>query len=82
MNQRIVYPNGNGISIVCPTGSLPLAEIAKKDVPAGVPYIIIDASELPSDRQFRNAWTADFSEPDGYGMGHDAWAAQYIPEAE
>ena len=41
--------------------------IAKKDVPAGVPYKIIDATDVPSDRTFREAWEADFTEFDGVG---------------
>ena len=27
-----------------------------KDVPAGKPHRIVDVSELPNDRTFRNAW--------------------------
>ena len=42
-------------------------EIIKKSVPSGVPYLIIDSSELPADTEFRDAWQADFSNPDGYG---------------
>jgi hypothetical protein len=33
-----------------------MARIAAKDVPAGVPFEIVDASEIPADRTFRNAW--------------------------
>ena len=33
-----------------------IEELAAKDVPAGRPYKIVDASEVPSDRTFRNAW--------------------------
>ena len=33
--------------------------LAQKDVPAGKPYKIIDASEIPADRSQRNAWTVD-----------------------
>ena len=32
-------------------------ELALKDVPEGVPYEIVDADEIPSDRFFRGAWT-------------------------
>jgi len=68
MNQRIVYPNSEGgIAIVIPTGELSTEETAKKDVPSGVPYKIVDVSEIPSDRTFRAAWEADFTNPDGYG---------------
>jgi hypothetical protein len=76
MNQRIIYPNGNGISIVIPTGELPVDEVARKDVPAGVPYLIVDVDFIPTDRTFRNAWEADFSNPDGYGIGAEAWFAE------
>ena len=30
--------------------------IAQKDVPSGRPYKIVDVSEVPTDRTFRNAW--------------------------
>jgi hypothetical protein len=33
-----------------------IARIAAKDVPAGVPFEIVDTSEIPADRTFRNAW--------------------------
>lgn len=75
MNNKIVFPNENGISIITPTGELPIEEVCLKDVPAGLPYLIIDAEDIPSSREFRNAWQADFSSPDGYGIGHDAWTA-------
>jgi hypothetical protein len=51
-------------------------DLAKKDVPVGIPYKIISASDLPTDTKFRDAWTADMSNPHGYGIGHDAWIAE------
>lgn len=30
--------------------------IAAKDVPAGKPFKIVDVSDIPEDRTFRNAW--------------------------
>ena len=60
MNKRIIYPNDDGgISIIIPSESV---EAAMKDIPSGKPYKIIDAADIPSDRTFRDAWTADFSE--------------------
>jgi hypothetical protein len=60
MNPRIIYPSDNGgIVVVIPAGSI---EAAMKDIPAGKPYKIIDAVDIPADREFRNAWTADFTE--------------------
>ena len=70
MNQRIIYPTDEGgIAIIVPAPECPLSleEICVKDVPTGVPYRIIDSSELPADGEFRNAWEADFTNPDGYG---------------
>lgn len=74
--QIIIYPNGNGIAIIKPTGEIPFEEVARKDVPAGMPYLIADESDIPEDRTFRDAWTADFSTPDGFGIGADAWFAE------
>jgi hypothetical protein len=58
--KRILFPNDDGgVAIIIPAESV---EAAMKDVPAGKPYKIIDAADVPADRTFRNAWTADFTE--------------------
>ena len=68
MNKRIIYPNATGIAVITPTGDLSVEETALKDVPSGVKYKIIDVSDLPSDRDFRNAWEYDFTTDfDGVG---------------
>ena len=68
MNQRIIYPQETGIAVITLTGELSLEETALKDVPTGVKYKIIDASDLPEDRDFRNAWEYDFTDSfDGVG---------------
>jgi hypothetical protein len=47
--------------------------VALKDVPAGKPFKIIDASEIPTDRSQRNAWTVDEAElTDGAGAEYGA----------
>ena len=59
MDKRIIYQNDEGgISIVVPAPEcgLTIEEIAAKDVPAGKDYKIVDVSEIPEDRTFRNAW--------------------------
>ena len=74
---KILYPNPDGgISVIVPTGELPIEDVCQKDVPAGTPYLIVEDDDIPSDRTFRGAWEADFSNPDGYGIGADAWFAQ------
>jgi hypothetical protein len=58
-NKIIIYPNSEGgVAIIVPVidCGLTIEQVAQKDVPAGVQFKIIDASELPSDRTFRNAW--------------------------
>ena len=59
MNQRIIYPTDEGgVAIIIPAFDcgLTIEEIAAKDVPAGKPFQIVDASEIPTDRTFRAAW--------------------------
>lgn len=59
MNQRIIFPNDEGgVSVIVPTAEcgLTIQQIAAKDVPMGKPYKIVDVSDIPSDRTFRNAW--------------------------
>ena len=59
MNSRIIYPTDDGgVAIIIPAAEcgLTIEEIATKDVPTGKPYKIVDASEIPTDRTFRNAW--------------------------
>jgi hypothetical protein len=57
--KRIIYPTQEGgvaIVIPAPDCGLTIEEIAAKDVPAGTPYKIVDVSDIPEDRTFRNAW--------------------------
>ena len=58
--KRILFPNDDGgISVIIPAESL---DAAMKDIPSGKPYLIVDATDIPADREFRNAWTADFTD--------------------
>ena len=59
MEKRIIYPtDAGGVAIVIPAPDcgLTIEEIAAKDVPAGKPHKIVDVSEIPQDRTFRDAW--------------------------
>ena len=61
MTQRIIYPNDDGgVAILIPTTEYlethTIEELAAKDVPAGKPFQIVDASYIHSDRTFRDAW--------------------------
>ena len=58
-NTKVIFPNDEGgVSVLTPVLNcgLTLEEIIAKDVPAGKPHQVIDRSELPTDRTFRNAW--------------------------
>ncbi len=56
-NQRIIYPNDEGgVAIVVPAPGVALEEVLKA-VPAGKPFQIVEATDIPTDRTFRNAWT-------------------------
>ena len=47
-----------------------IEEIAAKDVPTGYKYKIVEDSDVPTDRSFRNAWTVDENDlTDGTGSG-------------
>jgi hypothetical protein len=70
MSQRIIYQNeSGGVAIIIPADcGLTIQEIAAKDVPTGKPFKIVDASEIPTDRQWRNEWTVDEADlTDGVG---------------
>ena len=59
--KRILYKNpDNSVSIIVPTQEYlethTIEELALKDVPANTPYKIVDVSDIPTDRTFRNAW--------------------------
>jgi hypothetical protein len=58
MNSRIIYPTDDGgVAVIVPADcGLTIEEIAAKDVPAGKPFEIVDVSEIPENRDFRDAW--------------------------
>ena len=70
-NKRIIYKKDDSVvSIIVPIteSGLTVEQIAKKDVPTGKKYKIVDVSEISSDRTFRGAWPIDDSElTDGVG---------------
>ena len=52
--NRIIYKTTEGkVAVIIPTDTI---EACMKDIPEGVEYAIVDATEIPSDRTFRNAW--------------------------
>jgi hypothetical protein len=75
--KQIIYPNEfGGVALLVPANGWTVEVVARKDVPAGTPYKIVNSEDLPQDHTFFNAWEADFSNPDGYGIGPEAWFAE------
>lgn len=71
MHKRIIYQtDGGGVAVIIPASDcgLTIDQIAAKDVPTGLPYKIVDASEIPTDRSARALWDIDEAElTDGVG---------------
>lgn len=64
--MKIVYKNeSGGVSIITPTPEalehMTIDEIALRDVPTGLPFAIVEDSEIPTDRTYRDAWVVDKS---------------------
>lgn len=61
MDKRILFqPAGAPVAVVVPCEcGLTIKEIGVKDVPAGLPFWIVDAETIPTDRAFREAWELD-----------------------
>ena len=69
-NKRIIYQNDEGgVAVLIPADcGLTIEQIAAKDVPTGKAYKIVDVSDVPTDRQWRNEWTVDEADlTDGVG---------------
>jgi len=80
--NKIIYIQDSGIiSVIHPSqeavDAYGINAIARKDVPLGKPYKIIDASFIPTDRSQREAWSVDESElTDGVGSSSNEFEVQ------
>jgi hypothetical protein len=59
--KRIIYrKDDGGVAIIIPTPEYlaehTIEELAIKDVPEGKEFKIVDVSDIPTDRTFRDAW--------------------------
>ena len=78
----IIYKQLDGTIAVCnPNHALAAIigyeAIARKDVPAGLRYKIVDESELPADRSLQHLWRVDDAQLDD-GVGADS--SEFPPE--
>ena len=54
--SKVIFTNSDGtVSIMTPIEGT-AEECAKRDLPDGTSYEIVDDSVIPTDRSFRNAW--------------------------
>lgn len=69
--KRIVYQlEGQPVSILIPCEcGLTIEQIGRKDVPVGVQFWIVEANTIPTDREFRDAWTINPAEMSGAPKG-------------
>jgi len=71
VNKRIIYKDTDGnVAVIIPADcGLTIEEIAAKDVPTGLPYKIVDAKDIPTDRTARDLWDVDTADlTDGVGV--------------
>jgi hypothetical protein len=57
-DSRVIYPNDEGgVSVIHPSPSCSSIDKMIEAVPAGKPHQVVNASDIPTDRTYRNAWT-------------------------
>jgi hypothetical protein len=65
MSKVIIWMQDNGVlAVTHPADNcgLTIEEIAKKDLPSGKKYKIIEVEDLPEWNEFRDAWEIDEEE--------------------
>lgn len=66
-NQVVVFEiDGGSVGVLIPSLNcgLTLSQIISRDLDSGTKYKIVNRSEMPVDREFRNAWEMDFTDAD------------------
>jgi len=82
MTKRIIYQNEKGgVAVIVPSQEAiekyGIEAIALKDVPVGKPFKIVDTTDVPSDRTFRDAWEVDEATlTDGVGADSNEFQTQ------
>lgn len=64
---------GCGVMYPSPESGLSVDDTARKDVPCGKRYIIVDEQDLP-ERKYLSAVQVEFNEEDSRGYGPEVWA--------
>lgn len=87
MQIILVKTQGNGLRLLRPTSNVlklyTIEQVAQKDVEEGLPFWIVEDTELPTDKTFRDAWeiSETMREPDGYGSPFNTFS-ELIEDAE
>jgi hypothetical protein len=82
--MKIIFKNqDNSIGIITPTDEAlsfaTIEQIAEKDVPKDLPYKIVEDTDIPSDRTYRDAWEWDDTiVPDGFGGESNEFDAELL----
>lgn len=87
--MRIMYKNiDNSVGVLIPTQEAlsfaTIEQIAEKDVPQDLPYWIVSADDIPTDRSQREAWEIDEDEmgdPDGFGGESNEFTEEQLQAA-
>lgn len=66
--MKIAFPYNGEIALITvdPKSKFDIDTLAKRNVPKGIPYLLVEEKDLPP-REWIEAWEADWSSPDGYG---------------
>jgi hypothetical protein len=55
-DKRVIYPtDDNGVAVIVPAPGVTLEQVLAA-VPNGKPHQVINATDVPTDRTFRDAW--------------------------
>ena len=82
--NKIIYKNSdNSVAVLIPTEEAlsfaTIEQIAEKDVPKNLPYKIVSADDISSDRTYRDAWEWDNAiKPDGFGGESNEFDAELL----
>ena len=81
--KRIIFENiDKTIGILIPSQEcidlFGIEAIAKKDVPKGLPFWIVEDSFIPNDRTFRGAWEIDENMEVANGVGSQYYTFEEV----
>lgn len=64
-----IYKENDSMALVVPPKGFDHVQAAEMAIPFKHPFLFVPEKDIPEDLDTLGAWDADFSEPDGYGLG-------------